>query len=153
MKTCFRLLWLKPGKAPARAFKLPGTQELFTEYTERIHPFTAVTVSGPWTANVKNPAGEARLWVCDRGPTAKVMSSEQLADKLRTCLDDGVGNLEIVIGGPDGFPPGELDRLKPALRWSFGSLTLPHELAAVIAAEQIYRAWTILKKHPYHSGH
>ena len=58
--------------------------------------------------------------------------------------------LEVYIGGPDGFAPGELDRLQPALRWRFGPLTLPHELAAVVAAEQFYRAWAILRKVPYH---
>ena len=36
---------------------------------------------------------------------------------------------------------------------SFGRITLPHELARAVAAEQIYRALTILAGHPYHSGH
>jgi len=36
---------------------------------------------------------------------------------------------------------------------AFGRITLPHELAAVVAAEQIYRALTILAGHPYHTGH
>jgi 23S rRNA (pseudouridine1915-N3)-methyltransferase len=36
---------------------------------------------------------------------------------------------------------------------SFGAITLPHELARAVLAEQIYRALTILAGHPYHSGH
>ncbi|MBI4115053.1 MAG: 23S rRNA (pseudouridine(1915)-N(3))-methyltransferase RlmH [Candidatus Omnitrophica bacterium] len=37
--------------------------------------------------------------------------------------------------------------------WSFGPLTLPHEIAAVVASEQIYRAWTLIRKFSYHSEH
>ena len=58
-----------------------------------------------------------------------------------------------MIGGPEGFTPGELEAMAPGLRWSFGPMTLPHELASVVAAEQIYRALTILHRQPYHSGH
>ena len=36
---------------------------------------------------------------------------------------------------------------------SFGPITLPHELARLVLAEQLYRAFTILNKHPYHCGH
>ena len=44
-------------------------------------------------------------------------------------------------------------KLRPDLLWSLGPMTLPHELAAIIAAEQIYRAFTILHHLPYHAGH
>lgn len=89
----------------------------------------------------------------DRGPRSKVLSSENLAIYLDAERAGGTVDLEIVIGGPDGFTSEEISRLHPALRWSFGPLTLPHELAAVVAAEQLYRAWTILKGRPYHLGH
>jgi len=46
-----------------------------------------------------------------------------------------------------------MNQIQPHLIWSFGAMTLPHELASVVAAEQIYRAISILKNHPYHSGH
>jgi len=68
-------------------------------------------------------------------------------------MNSGIQELQIVIGGPDGFPPKELEEMKPRLRWSFGPMTLPHELAAVVAVEQLYRAMTILHHQPYHSGH
>ena len=97
--------------------------------------------------------GSSTLWICDRGCGAKVLSSEELAEKLQQLLDSGISNLHVAIGGPDGFSEETLRTLKPNLRWSFGSMTLPHELAAVVASEQLYRAWTILKKHPYHLGH
>jgi 23S rRNA (pseudouridine1915-N3)-methyltransferase len=82
-----------------------------------------------------------------------LLSSEDLAARLGKLRDDGVSQLEIAVGGADGVPPELQAALRPDLLWSFGSLTLPHELAAVVAGEQVYRAWTILKNHPYHGGH
>lgn len=61
--------------------------------------------------------------------------------------------MRIVIGGADGFREEELAKRNVDLRWSFGPMTLPHELAAVVAAEQLYRAWAQIKKLPYHDGH
>lgn len=54
----------------------------------------------------------------------------------------------MLIGGPDGFHPSIRAHVKET--WSLSKLTLPHALIRVILAEQIYRAWTILNKHPYH---
>lgn len=80
-------------------------------------------------------------------------SSEALAKKIQTFEGSGVRELEIFIGGPDGFTGEDLKRLNPDMLWCFGPLTFPHELAAILAGEQIYRAWTILRNHPYHQGH
>lgn len=93
------------------------------------------------------------LWICEREKGARALSSEALAKELGRCMNAGLQELQIMIGGPDGFTAKELETMKPALRWSFGPMTLPHELAAVVAAEQIYRALTILKNLPYHNGH
>ena len=81
------------------------------------------------------------------------MSSEALAQELQKCMNSGVQELQIVIGGADGFTSDVLKRMAPAMRWSFGPMTLPHEIAAVVASEQIYRALTIIKNLPYHSSH
>ncbi len=58
--------------------------------------------------------------------------------------------LAFVVGGSHGLAPGLL--AVAATRWSLGPLTLPHELARVIVAEQLYRAFTILRGEPYHKG-
>ncbi len=74
-------------------------------------------------------------------------STQQLADQL----DDwrqGYQNVALLVGGAEGLAPACLERAHR--RWSLSALTLPHGLARVIAAEQLYRAWTILSGHPYH---
>jgi 23S rRNA (pseudouridine1915-N3)-methyltransferase len=147
MKTLLRLGWAKRGAPTHRAFKLPGAHAAFSEFVERCDRYAPCTVDGG------PPEGSSTLWLCDRSPGSKVFSSEQLADKLSAVRDGGTQQLEIVIGPPDGYDAQQITQLKPNLRWSFGPLTLPHELAAVIAAEQFYRAWTILKREPYHLGH
>ncbi len=54
----------------------------------------------------------------------------------------------LLIGGPDGFDPTLAAEADESLRLS--SLTLPHGLARVVLAEQLYRAWSLLSNHPYH---
>ncbi len=58
--------------------------------------------------------------------------------------------LAFMIGGSTGLDPGLLAGADH--RWSLGPLTLPHELARVVVAEQLYRAGTILRGEPYHKG-
>ena len=59
--------------------------------------------------------------------------------------------LLFAIGGSDGFT--EDARRQASVTLSLGKMTLPHELARVVLVEQLYRAFTILKNHPYHLGH
>ena len=56
-------------------------------------------------------------------------------------------DLVFVLGGADGLP--EAWRSRPAVLLGLSPLTLPHELARVVLAEQIYRALTTLRGHPY----
>ena len=58
--------------------------------------------------------------------------------------------LVFVLGGSRGLSPTFLTTA--SVRWSLGPLTLPHELARVVVAEQLYRAFTILRGEPYHKG-
>ena len=76
-------------------------------------------------------------------------ASEDLAALLDTWLAQG-RDLAMLVGGADGLSDACLGRAD--LRWSLSDLTLPHGLARVVLAEQLYRAWTILRGHPYHRG-
>jgi len=146
MKTVLRLAWLKSGAPAKRAFKQENMHALVTDYVKRISHHCTCKIEGGL------PKGDSAVWVCDRGEGAKRLSSEEIAGKLADLLQSGK-DLEVVIGGPDGLSTGEIESLKPSLLLSFGPMTLPHELAAVVASEQLYRAWTIIKKTPYHLKH
>jgi 23S rRNA (pseudouridine1915-N3)-methyltransferase len=74
-------------------------------------------------------------------------SSKELAGKLDEWQIVGQ-DLVFVIGGPDGVSADCLQRAN--LRWSLSKLTLPHGLARVLFAEQLYRAWSLTTGHPYH---
>ena len=76
-------------------------------------------------------------------------SSEELARRLQGWLAEA-RPVALAIGGSHGLAPGLVARA--ADRWSLGPLTLPHELARVVVAEQLYRASTILRGEPYHKG-
>ena len=81
----------------------------------------------------------------------KAVSSEALAERLRTLRDGGTQQIVFAIGPADGW--SESARKRTHWLLSLGLMTLPHELALVVLAEQLYRAQTILAGHPYHSGH
>lgn len=78
-------------------------------------------------------------------------TSEEFADLLRDQQDRGTQNLFFAVGPADGF--SDRARGSADLVLSFGKMTLAHELARIVLLEQIYRAFTILKGHPYHTGH
>jgi 23S rRNA (pseudouridine1915-N3)-methyltransferase len=78
-------------------------------------------------------------------------SSEEFAAHLGRLRDDGTQRLVLAIGPADGWSAAARQRAN--LLFSLGRITLPHQLARVVLAEQVYRALTILAGHPYHSGH
>jgi 23S rRNA (pseudouridine1915-N3)-methyltransferase len=81
----------------------------------------------------------------------KQLTSEEFATYLERLRDNGTQDIVFAIGPADGWSPESLQRANLLL--SLGRMTLPHQLARVILAEQVYRALTILSGHPYHSGH
>lgn len=80
----------------------------------------------------------------------KQLSSEELAQFLEREQMQALPLL-FAVGGADGF--SDETRQQAAFVLSLGKMTLPHELARVVLLEQLYRAFTILKNHPYHVGH
>jgi 23S rRNA (pseudouridine1915-N3)-methyltransferase len=79
----------------------------------------------------------------------RAMATVELARWLQARLAGG-RDLAFVIGGPDGLSKELLARAD--FRWSLSPLTWPHGLVRVMVAEQLYRAQSVLKGHPYHRG-
>ncbi|MBV6424415.1 MAG: Ribosomal RNA large subunit methyltransferase H [Steroidobacteraceae bacterium] len=77
----------------------------------------------------------------------RAFASLELAQWLDARLHEG-RDLAFLIGGPDGF--ADEVRARAQLAWSLSRLTLPHALARVVLAEQLYRAHAVLAGHPYH---
>jgi len=73
--------------------------------------------------------------------------TEELAQQLDGWMHEG-RDIALLLGGPEGLDPA--CREKAEQRWSLSLLTFPHPLVRIIVAEQLYRATTILKHHPYH---
>ena len=90
------------------------------------------------------PTGALRIALDERG---RPWSTAELTERLAEWSADGARPC-FWIGGADGLDPTLL--AEADLRWSLSPLTLPHALARVVVAEQLYRAWSILRGHPYH---
>jgi len=93
------------------------------------------------------PAGAHVIFLDARG---KGMTSEDFAEMLAAMRDAGARDLVFLIGGPDGLDAGP--SVKASRSLAFGPQTWPHLLVRAMLAEQIYRALTILGRHPYHRG-
>ncbi len=76
------------------------------------------------------------------------MTSAGFSEYLQRCMNRGVRNLTFVTGGAYGFSKEVYDKVPE--RISISPMTFPHQLVRLIFAEQLYRAFTILKGEPYH---
>lgn len=90
------------------------------------------------------PQGVRRVALDERG---RAVTTRELADRLRGWMEDG-RDATLLIGGPDGLAKRLLTGADETL--SLSKLTLPHALARVVLVEQLYRAMSVLKGHPYH---
>ncbi len=90
------------------------------------------------------PARARRVALC---VTGRALSTEQLASQLDDWGRDG-RELALFVGGPEGLDSAFESACDA--RWSLSALTLPHPLVRVIVAEQLYRAVSVLRGHPYH---
>jgi 23S rRNA (pseudouridine1915-N3)-methyltransferase len=131
-------------------------QSLTDEYLKRLSRYAELE-----GVALKDEAAILKLCARDARPSrytlimldgrGKPLSSEELAKFLGDYQDRNPLPLLFAVGGADGFS----DRARQAatLVLSLGRMTLAHELARVVLLEQLYRAFTILKGHPYHLGH
>jgi 23S rRNA (pseudouridine1915-N3)-methyltransferase len=104
--------------------------------------------NSPSRGNLRRPGSSELIFMDSRG---RGFSTEQFADWLQEKRERGLGRLIFAVGPPGGWP--EEIRRRAEMLITLGPMTLPHELAAVVLAEQIYRAFTIFEGHPYHLGH
>jgi 23S rRNA (pseudouridine1915-N3)-methyltransferase len=138
-------------------------REVCGDYLRRLSRFTKVrevevreasrapTVEAQWQEEAgrllaRVPAGATVVALARQGTA---WTSEELARRVEGWRIAS-RPLAFVLGGSHGLAPGLL--ATAAGRWSLGPLTLPHELARVIVAEQLYRAFTIIRGEPYHKG-
>jgi 23S rRNA (pseudouridine1915-N3)-methyltransferase len=144
--------------------KEPAIEALTAEYLKRISRYVAVEgvalrdeepllefrgrVASSGRGRMASAANSTLVLVDSRG---QEFSSEQFARFLRDYQDRNPRPLVFAVGPADGF--SEATRAMAQHTISLGKITLPHGLARVVLLEQVYRALTILKGHPYHSGH
>jgi 23S rRNA (pseudouridine1915-N3)-methyltransferase len=136
--------------------KDPAIQALTDEYLKRLSRYAEVQGMAlkDESALLKLCGREARplrhsLVLLDS--FGKQLSSEEFAEFLRNHQDRNPLPLLFAVGPANGFTAET--RLEANLLLSLGKMTLAHELARVVLLEQLYRAFTILKGHPYHLGH
>jgi len=144
--------------------KMPGwIQDGFQEYVRRMPPEIRVELmelkpeertSGKTTERAKTLEGERILAAVPEGATlialderGKAVTTQGLSVMLSGWMRDGTSPA-FAIGGADGLSEAVKERAQKLV--SLSALTLPHALVRVVLAEQLYRAWSILARHPYH---
>ena len=143
-----RVVWIGKTKEPA-------IRALTAEYMKRLARYVSTEGSElaseaallKQTGKRTRPGGMMVL-LDGRG---KPLTSEQLAEFLRQQQERGTQELTFAVGPADGFSEAARKAADAAI--SLSPMTLAHELARVVLLEQLYRAFTILKGHPYHLGH
>ena len=136
-----------------RTRKHAAAEEMFSAYCARIGHFCR--------CEAQNYATEDKLFAAAEAPgktmlvlldgRGRAFSTEQFARWLGRQRDQGTQRLVFAVGPANGWSQQARDRA--GLLLSLGPMTLPHELAAVVLSEQVYRAFTIIEGHPYHLGH
>ena len=147
-----RFIW--PGKT-----KDERLRALLAEYLKRLQRFVRCEVietrafSGAERASIEKESaallaaiGEAGLMVL-LDVNGREWDSHELAAQVQRWENDAVKEIAVVIGGPDGVS-AEVER-RAQKKWRLSRLTLTHEMARVLAVEQIYRAYTINRGSPY----
>ncbi len=123
------------------------------EYLQRLNPKPGTQVL-PVIPRANKPDSTALLCASSKSyrialdRTGKLLSSTEWAQALAGLEQEGQRSVAFLIGSADGHQQELLCQVDQV--WSFGKLTLPHELALVVAVEQLYRACAIRANSPYH---
>lgn len=144
-----QIAWIGKSKEPA-------FRALTEEYLRRISRYLAaesheMSSEEALLQLAESSSGRTRPVLVLLDARGRQFTSEEFADLLRDQQDRGTQNLFFGVGPTNGFT--DKARHSADLVLSFGKMTLAHELARIVLLEQIYRAFTILKGHPYHTGH
>jgi 23S rRNA (pseudouridine1915-N3)-methyltransferase len=135
--------------------KMPSwIEEGFREYTRRMPPEARVELVELKPGKDRDDEGRKLLDALPPGATllalderGKSVTTQGLSVMLSDWMRDAM-NPAFVIGGADGLSGEVKERASKLI--SLSALTLPHQLVRVVLAEQLYRAWSILARHPYH---
>jgi 23S rRNA (pseudouridine1915-N3)-methyltransferase len=134
--------------------KQPAIEALTSEYLSRLSRYVACEgmelASEAMLQRRLEKAGTRPVLVL-LDARGRQLSSEELAAFLDQHQNRGTPALMFAVGPADGFSVAM--RQTADFQLSLGKMTLAHELARVVLLEQLYRAFTILKRHPYHLGH
>lgn len=124
--------------------KDPSLKSLCAEYINRINNFNKIDFKeiSPTTKLSET----SHLVLLDEH--GKEYSSIEFAKWVQKTRDEGSSKITFVIGGDNGFPEEYLN--KKHIKISLSKMTLQHDLARLIFLEQLYRAFTIINRHPYH---
>jgi 23S rRNA (pseudouridine1915-N3)-methyltransferase len=136
--------------------KQPAIQALTEEYLKRLARYAEIegvalkdeTALLRLCGRAARPARHSLVLLDARG---QQLSSEEWAKFLGHYQERNSLPLLFAVGPADGFT--EQARHAAGLMISLGRMTLAHELARLVLLEQLYRSFTILQGHPYHSGH
>ncbi len=130
--------------------KLTYAKQGWEEYYNRLkhyHQLRVTHISDKQNDAAHLLAAAEKSYLVALAIEGKQFSSPEIANFLETRAMQGQ-EVSFIIGGPDGLPDAVL--AKADLQWSFGKLTLPHDLAMVVLLESLYRGSTIQSGHPYH---
>jgi 23S rRNA (pseudouridine1915-N3)-methyltransferase len=147
-----RFIW--PGKT-----KDEHLRALLAEYLKRLQRFVRCEVietrdfSGSDRARIEKESAALLAAITDSSVMmlldvdGREWNSQELAEQVRRWENNSVKEIAIVIGGQDGVGAEVAERAQK--KWRLSRLTLTHEMARVLAVEQIYRAYTINRGMPY----
>ena len=144
-------------------FKKSPTLDMFQFYEKRLSQYVKFSVDHPKSllksakdehsflekACEKYASQNYKLIFLDEG--GDTFSSNKMAKKVEQMKISGTKGVVFCMGGAYGLP-ASLKKYYAKNVWSLSLLTLPHELAAVVTTEALYRSFCILAGHPYHHG-